>query len=147
MKKFLLPVTLLCCVFSAGFLHAAPESGMAPSVLVTDRGCDEQGCTTFELVAQKPLLMEFYSVGMTDDGNIVPDKRQQRIELKENEGCQLTMLVSETLPNFMICADHLCWAPAYSGMDGSLILAGGFAKSEENAAPSRLTTFADFCIR
>ena len=65
--------------------------------------------------------------------------------MRKGEGCRLTMLVSETMPNLMVCANHRCWAPAYSGMDGSLILADGFAAGSD--PKTDFNTVADFSIR
>ena len=69
MKIFLLLAALLFTL-PAGEVRAET---LSPSVLVSDKGCDTQGNTTFELSAQKDVLLQFYTVAMREDGTLYED--------------------------------------------------------------------------
>ena len=85
----------------------------------------------FLLEANQPLPLLMYSMVRKDE-RLIPDKLLRRLPLNKGDACLLKLTLSEGIPGFAVCAGDAahCWAPAYSGKDGRLILAPGFSQRE-----------------
>lgn len=94
---------------------------------------DKDGCNSFQLRANEDLILSFRKVVLNEENYTTsPGEVLSKISLKEGESCLLTVLISEGMPNLMICANEVCWEPSFSGEDGSLIVSAGFEKYSPN---------------
>ena len=98
---------------------------------------DEHGCHSFLFTAEENLNFFIRQAEWDDKAcTLNPGEIIRKIVLKEGEACRVRFLVPEGIPVIMICADAICVTPAFSGMDGSLILGPGFVEAAPNAPPA-----------
>lgn len=96
-------------------------------------GIDEHGCNSFQLRANEDLTLSFRKVVLNEENYTTsPGEVLSKISLKEGKSGLLKALISEGIPNLMICANEFCWEPSFSGEDGSLIVSAGFEKYSPN---------------
>lgn len=92
---------------------------------------DLQELKDFLIRPQQPLIIEIRSVSGFVAGQATPGEVTHASKvIKPGEAYLLSHAVPEGMPNLLVCAKtdskRLCWAPSFSGVDGSLILAPGF---------------------
>ncbi|MDL2313512.1 hypothetical protein LJC36_00860 [Desulfovibrio sp. OttesenSCG-928-C14] len=92
---------------------------------------DLQDLKDFLIYPQQPLIIEICAVSGFADGQATPGEVTHTSKvIKAGEAYMLSHLVPEGMPNLLVCAKtdskRLCWAPLFSGVDDSLILAPGF---------------------
>lgn len=96
----------------------------------------------FTLHAGRDLTLEQRTItGVNNDGEYIYGSRTSH-SMKRGDTQKLNACISETIPALEICAkadgQEKCWSPAYSGEDGALVLAPGFALAP-SAAPDAAT--------
>ena len=132
-KRFLLTAAL--CAFAA-----LPAAAQQAETLITVGGgtprasnrCGAQEAD-FSLRAERPLtLVQRAITGLNDDGKFSYGNSTSSA-MKRGDTQTINACISEGIPTLEICATpegggaERCWTPAYSGNDGSLMLAPGFA--------------------
>ena len=100
-------------------------------------GSDPADESAFLLRLQKNLALEFCTVsGFSAQGRPLPGESLAKYSLPEGEVYLFRHHVPEGMPNLLVCAragaERLCWAPRFSGMDGSVELDPGFILFEKN---------------
>jgi len=112
---------------------AASDAGTALLQVAVLKGVDSHGCNTFVLTAQKELDVSFCEAVPDEQYQIHPGRVLRRVHLKKGESCELTALIPEGMPRLVVVAQGREWVPAFSGEDGSLILADGFSLAGESS--------------
>lgn len=127
--KHLLPTLLLA-------LAALPAAAQGTDTLITitasaPRASNRCGAqeADFSLRAERALTLEQRTITGYNDG-FTYGKRTSSA-MKRGDTQTLNVCISEGIPALEICAkaggQEKCWTPTYSGEDGSLVLAPGFA--------------------
>ncbi len=116
---------------------AAADAGSALLQVAVLKGVDSHGCNTFVLTAQKELDVSFCEAVPDEQYQMHPGRVLRKVHLKKGESCELTALIPEGMPRLVVVAQGREWVPAFSGEDGSLILAEGFslARDSRHKAP------------
>ena len=86
----------------------------------------------FLLRPRQPVIFEICRAGEMVDGNVPPGEIVAQSEvIQPGEIYIFSHNVPEGMPTLFVCAKtdakRLCWAPAFSGEDGSLMVSPGFA--------------------
>lgn len=133
--KHLLPALL--CAFAA-----LPAAAQQADTLITVEGgaprasnrCGAQEAD-FSLRAERDLTLEQRAITGYNDGFTYGNRTSSA--MKRGDTQKLNVCISEGIPALEICAkadgQEKCWTPAYSGEDGSLVLAPGFALATATA--------------
>lgn len=127
--RHLLPALLLA-------LAALPAAAQGTDTLITitasaPRASNRCGAqeADFSLRAERELTLEQRTITGYNDG-FTYGKRTSSA-MKRGDTQTLNVCISEGIPALEICAkaggQEKCWTPTYSGEDGSLVLAPGFA--------------------
>lgn len=127
--KHSIPVLLLA-------LAALPAAAQGTDTLVTitadaPRASNRCGAqeADFSLRAERDLTLEQRVITGYNDGFTYGSRSSST--MKRGDTTRLNTCISEGIPALEICAkadgQEQCWTPAYSGEDGSLVLAPGFA--------------------
>ena len=90
-----------------------------------------QDLTLFLLWPQEPLVIEICQVSGFEKGHPIPGDVAARSEvITPGNAYMFGHTIPEGMPNLLACAktktQRLCWAPAFSGKDNSLMLSPGF---------------------
>lgn len=93
---------------------------------------DSHGCNTFILTAQKDLAVSFCEAVPDAEYRMHPGKVLASVHLKKGESVELVALIPEGMPRVVVVAQGREWVPAFSGEDGSLILADGFSLAKDS---------------
>ena len=139
--KHLLPALLLA-------LAALPAAAQGTDTLITitasaPRASNRCGAqeADFSLRAERDLTLEQRTITGYNDG-FTYGKRTSSA-MKRGDTQKLNVCISEGIPALEICAkadgQEKCWTPAYSGEDGSLVLAPGFASAPAQGAGTLIT--------
>ena len=143
MKKHSFPTPFAALV--AFTLTAAPALVQGADTLITVEGgtprasnrCGAQEAD-FTLRAERPLtIVQRAITGVNDEGKFTYGSSTSSA-MKRGDTQKLNACMTEGIPALEICAkpeggQEQCWAPAYSGEDGSLVLASGFAHAAASA--------------
>ena len=97
---------------------------------------DAAAADGFLLQAHQDLTLEFHAIDdFSPQGEAILGEELAAYPLQSGEVFCLRHLVSEGMPNLLVCAktsaDTWCWAPRFSGLDGSLELDPGFILQQE----------------
>ncbi len=116
---------------------AAGMSGRNASALLlvhVQPGVDADGCRTFWLTAQQDLALDVHKAELDSSCALKPGRKLWSTSLRKGTVCELAAPVPEGCPGIIILAGGKSWIPAFSGEDGSLVLADGFAKNKSGSA-------------
>jgi len=112
---------------------AAPAQNATPDLMRVTQGTATEAGTPLSLKALKPLTLTVKKLYWNPksermDMEVVKLTRK----LAAGERYSFTFLPDGDIPNLALCArpqsgKELCWTPSFSGEDGHLILAPGFA--------------------
>ena len=117
--------------------HASSADDTGVMQVAVLKGVDSHGCNTFILTAQRDLAVSFCEAVPDAEYRMHPGRELGRVHLEKGESVELIALIPEGMPRVVVVADGREWIPAFSGEDGSLILADGFslAKDSRGKAP------------
>ena len=123
-------------LLAASALLTLPAAAQGTDTLITitasaPRASNRCGAqeADFSLRAERDLTLEQRTITGYNDGFTYGNRTSSA--MKRGDTQTLNVCISEGIPALEICAkgggQEKCWTPAYSGEDGSLVLAPGFA--------------------
>lgn len=110
----------------------ASADGTTVMQVAVMKGVDSHGCNTFILTAQKDLAVSFCEAVPDAEYRMHPGRELGRVHLEKGESVELIALIPEGMPRLVVVAQGREWIPAFSGEDGSLILADGFILAKDS---------------
>lgn len=117
-------------------------AGLSFASVRAEEGIDEHGCNFFQLVANENLELTARKVQLNEqDYSLSAGEVVQKFSLQAGQRCDMQIFIPESIPSYMLCVGENCWIPDFSGEDGSLILAPGFAAfAPDDYMPAKAVT-------